>query len=207
MSVLRSERRTNSGAIAVIAVLLMPAIYATPLSQETRADQVVVHTEYELPPATLDRAWDTAPIIVRGRVLTSAVRERPTPHAAVRIPVTEHRVEILEIFKGAPLVGNSSELTVAQDTVEHGRSPSGIAHSSGGELLQPSEEYVLFLERLSAQGTFGVAWGPGGAYRLATDTATVPGSARRMWQSRDEVTRGELLSALRSRRDKNHGKQ
>jgi hypothetical protein len=175
---------------------------SSPVIQEPATEQYKVFTDYELPPPSLDAAWKTAPIIVRGTVQASAVRERHAPNAPVPIPITEHRLKVLEVFKGAGLIGPVAELIVEQDTVEPAASPRGVAHGSGGRVFKPSEEYVLFLEGLPGQRALTIAWGPWGAYRMRADTVRVASGADRMWQFRNEISREELLNALRSRRDK-----
>ncbi len=194
-----TERRTCTPALVAVCALWIAGM-ASSATQETQDQVVAVITDYELPPATLDAAWKIAPIIVRGQVQSSIVRERAAPRRPVPRARTEHRVKLLEILKGASVIGTRTELVVAQDTVEAGASSTNIPHKGGGDLFKPSEEYVFFLEPLPGGSAFGVTWGGGGAYRLLGDHAIVPGAAGRMWQFREHLTRDEFLYALRSRR-------
>jgi hypothetical protein len=179
---------------------------ASSAPQQTQDQVVVVITDYELPPATLDAAWKIAPIGVRGQIQSSVVRERAAGRRPVPLAVTEHRVKLLEILKGASAIGTRAELVVAQDTVEASASRMGVPHKGGGGLFKPAEEYVLFLEPLPGQAAFGVVWGGGGSFRLLGDDAIVPGPAQRMWQFREQLTRDEFMHALRSRREDKHVK-
>lgn len=227
---LRSSRsariRNGSRALAVAGVLLLPLASATALAQEPDVDPIVaVFTHDELPPATLDLAWQAVPIIVRARVQypqsaqptrsvaiivrarvqSSAVREIAGPRPGYGVPLTEHRVKLLEIFKGAELLGTARELHVAQESVEAGASPNGVVHKSGGPVFKASEEYVLFLRPFHP--ALRIVWGPGGgAYKVGADTVAVPALALRMWQFQDEVPREAFFNTLRMKRDKPRGK-
>jgi hypothetical protein len=98
----------------------------------------------------------------------------------VPLAVTEHRVKLLEILKGASAIGTRAELVVAQDTVEASASRMGVPHKGGGGLFKPAEEYVLFLEPLPGQAAFAVVWGGGGSFRLlgAGSGGTISGTVR-----------------------------
>ena len=176
------------------------------LAQRPQDDRLVaVITDYQLPPTTLDAAWDKAPVIVLARVQSSTRREQVGP-SQMRMPLTEHQIALVEVFKGAERLGSANTLVITQDSVEESASPSAVTHSSGGRVFKASEEYVFFLEPNPGQTSFGVAWGSGGAYKVGALTVDVPDVARRMWLNRDELGRLELLSALRTKRDKRHGK-
>lgn len=196
-----SRRLSNSVALALLAGCCGAGAMA---AQEAKPDPIVaVFTDYELPPRTLDAAWRVAPLIVRVRI-ESSVRAEMRSAGPFRTPVTEHRVTVLEVFKGA--ASNDSELVVVQDSVEPDGSAGDVRHVSGGRVFRSGEEYVLFLERHPGRSGHGVAWGSGGAYRLDEDNAHVPGVAHHMWQFRAEAWREELLGALRLKRGQSQGK-
>jgi hypothetical protein len=166
---------------------------------------VAIFTDYELPPSTLDKAWDKVPVIAHVRVQSSTSREKTGPRG-LRVPYTEQRVIVLEVFKGAEVIGAAKTLTVNQQTAGHEANARGVTHESGGRAFKTSEEYVLFLEHLPGQSGFGVAWGDGGAYAVDDSTVAVPGVAKKMWLFRDELSRQDFLTTLRTKRDKRHAK-
>jgi hypothetical protein len=196
-------------AAAMLALSAMPlrgfAAGQTP-TQPPPTDRVAVFTDYDLPPSTLDAAWSAVPIVVLARIQSSAVRERVTRQHH-RVPFTEHQVMVVEVFKGAELIGAAKTLIVNQSTVEKGAAPTTVTHESGGRSFRASEEYVLFLERLPVRAALGIAWGSGGAYKVGATAVEVPGASQKMWGHRDEITRQELVTTLRAKRDKSHGKK
>jgi hypothetical protein len=197
---------TFTGGVVTLALAIMTLPSTTFSSAYAQADQQVrIFTDYELPPGSLDVAWDTVPVIVLARVQSSAQRERVGPRK-ITVPFTEHHIRVLEVFKGGEFVGSSNVLTINQASADAAPSSSIAKHESGGRVFKSSEEYVFFLERLPGQAALGVAWGAGGAYKVDSMTVAVPDASRRMWHLRDEVTRQEFLDSLRAKRDKRHAK-
>ncbi len=199
---MRSAANTSSIAVAILLSAIPLKGFAdgqASAQPAQQSDPIAVFTDYDLPPSTLEAAWGTVPIIVLARVQSSVVRERVT-RGNLPVPYTEHQVIVQEVFKGSELLGAVKSLTVDQSTVEASATLSRAKHESGGRVFKAPEEYVLFLEPLSGRAAFGVAWGAGGAYKVGQTTVDVPGVARKMWGYREEISRHEIISALRGQK-------
>jgi hypothetical protein len=184
----------REGGVIGWALLVISSVPATgPSAQKPVQEEAFkIFIDYEAPPQKLDLAWDAVPIIVRARVRSPVIRE-PRPGLPSPVPVTEHRVAVIEVLKGAELVPGQTEVLVHQERVE------GTA-ASGAALLNSSDEYVFFLTYPITNNALVIAWGSGGAYRLDAEVAEIPVGARRMWHSRERVPRDEFLNALRAMR-------
>jgi hypothetical protein len=182
-------------ALSLLAATLTAPVGLTGAQVPAGEEPVRVITDYELPPSTLDGAWARAAAIVRVRIEHSRSRHRGN------VPVTEHTVTVLEVFKGDTMA-LGQQILVFQDSVDD--AVPGPKHTSGGPVFTPAEEYVLFLDRATLSGTWHVSWGPGGVLSMTREA--VPVNSRRMWSDRAEVPRAEVLSTLRLMRETRSGK-
>jgi hypothetical protein len=153
-----------------------------------------VITDYVLPPATLELGWKEVLVVARVRIKSSAERDKQLSRGPA-VPVTEHRVLVLEVLKGSGLQAGQV-LTVSQDTIDSA-SPSHGQHQSGGELLRLEGEYVLFLDAPTMGGPLQIAWGSAGVFNVDSADVRVPALARRMWHFREDVPLAEFLDTLR----------
>jgi hypothetical protein len=106
---------------------------------------------------------------------------------------------VLEVFKGAELVGAAKELLV------HHRSHHPFRDAprpQDAPILETGNDYVLFLRNTRWNDALPLAWGSGCLYRIRDGLADVPFPSRAMWQSRKVVSREELLTVLRAMRER-----
>jgi hypothetical protein len=178
-------------------VLLVPVYPASGQTPPPGGPMTTVISDYELPPTSVELAWNKVALIAVVKIRQSQAHDLRVGRSGTAVPVTDHAAEVLEVLKGAGL-GVGTRIVVRQDSAAPANgSPK---HTSGGRIFQPNEEYVLFLTP-NGDGTFQIAWGPGGVFPSAGDTVQIPGGARRMWQSREEVPRDEFLGTLRKLRN------
>ena len=194
------RREAGSIGCAVLGLALWTSgdtTAAAPDQQQSKPvgqERVVIVSDYEAPPRSLDEAWQQVPLIVRGIIRTSTLVENES--MGVRIPTTQHTVEIIEALKGADTAPGATVM-VAQAVGE--TSDGLVKHEGGGRRFSVGEEYVLFLERSVVSG-YSIAWGAAGAYQISGDTVTIPIEARRLWNQRNAISAIEMLNPLRQLR-------
>jgi hypothetical protein len=183
---------------AMSALAISVALSADAASQNPAQGQElfkIFDDHDEAAPSTLV-AWKKVEIVLHRQVVTPVVRE-PGPGVPPGEPATEYRIAVLEVFKGAELVGAAKELLV------HHRSQdpfSDAPRAQGAPVLETGNEYVLFLRNTRWNDALPLSWGLGCLYRIRDGLADVPFASRAMWKSRKVVSRQELLTVLRAMR-------
>lgn len=189
---------TRGFAMSALAISVVLSADAARQNSAPGQEQFKIFDDHdEAAPSTLV-AWEKVEVVLHGRVVTPVFRE-PGPGVPPGEPATEYRTAVLEVFKGAEVVGAAKELLV------HHRShhPFGEApRAHGARVLETGNEYVLFLRNTRWNDALPLAWGSGCLYRIRDGLADVPFTSRAMWQSRKVVSREELLTVLRALRER-----
>jgi len=183
---------TNRYAIAVFATLLASVSVATIAGQSQSKEIRTVEVDDVVPAGGVPELFKAAQIVVRGRVLGS--RQTAWKHPAVSevIPQIEHRIRIVEVFKGDAGQLQGKEVTVEQEAGE-AENAGRIYRVEGVKALQTGEVYVLFLEKSADSDSYVLKGGTSAAYLLSNGRATP--------QKRSALqagTEAELIRLLRS---------
>jgi len=185
----------------LLGVLLVVSTWTVSASngQATKpVEQTTTHPDFIAPPSSLNETMLSTDLVLRGRVIGGAPRDKP--HAGNRGTWirTGHRVKVLEVFRApAGIDLEDREITVMQSGGDRDRG-NHIERLTTARfpLLEKGQEYVLFLERADVSD-WGSAYGPDGVFENVDDRVRPFGTSQVAARQRN-LQWTEFLKSLRN---------
>jgi hypothetical protein len=188
---------------AAIVIIGVATIGATMPDQATREkpNRGILYADYGPDPASFDELWRASDLVVRGSVQATTVRRSNASKRAV--PVTLHRLQVLEVLKSSGAsdarqtislvqMAGSLDIDGMQVTVDPGSMP----------ILAPKQEVLAFL-KTDPQGLgFSIAFGPAGLYVVSQENVTIPREASALlplFHGQSTVRRADFMAAMKAR--------
>jgi len=185
--------RSRFAAALIVAMSVLPHS-GSALSAQS---QIV---DFASPPDTLAELWNQSTIVVRVRTISSAARAVDLNSPSGPLAVTEHTMDVLEVFKDDPLRRGRARIPVAVQKATLDTPGRRLETLSAESTFEADAEAVLFLAVWPTADAFSVAYGPSGAFRLDAVNVVIPDGARPYaeFHGRRVVPRREFLDIIRA---------
>jgi hypothetical protein len=184
---------------AVISVVSI-AMGSSPTAAQTAGTVLPIFTDYDTPPAQLDRLVAVADAVAVVRVDAIRFESRTDPRVDRAEDVTKYDMRVLEVFKPhAMLPSSQGTLTLTRrggQHAENGRIVRSAVH--GFEDFQQNGEYVLLLTWNSRTNDFDIAYGPNGSYQLLASGTVRPLGRSEVSARQQNKDRRTFLQELRT---------
>ena len=194
------------GVGAVPLILAIAASEATAPYQATQRPPPTHGTLYAdqgAPPTSFEELWQFADLVVRGRVEATTLRRSNARKRAV--PLTEHRLRVLEVLKQAGASDIAGQ-TIAVVQVAGSLDIDGMHITvDAGRLLvlAAKQEALLFLKKNEQESAFAIIFGNAGLYVLGEEHVAIPEESskavRALFNGKSTVSRSEFLAVLKAR--------
>lgn len=190
------KRLAVAGAVSTLWLAAVDERLSVPQAQQ--AQSAILYPNYGPPPASLDELWERAQLIVRGVIEDSHVR--PLAPANRPTVVTDHRLRVTEVLKGALPGAGARVVHVLQTAGSLTIDGIAVTVDPGAmPVLRRQQDVLLFLNEWRTAGGYSIAFGPAGLYLLDDDEVRVPVFMKPDLDNNSRVSKADFLRALRQR--------